>query len=104
MIEVALDTDGNDVGIENDAIMEKNIVNNNTAEDNQKLTSCNEENVADNNHFCNEFQNEILRDSIQNISSDELMSDFYVDVTDYTDRSREHSFKLANEMSNREHK
>ena len=44
-----------------------------------------------------------MSDAIQNITSDELVNDVHVNVTDGTDMSHEHRVKLANKMSDVDH-
>ena len=55
MLEIALDAEKNDVEIENDAILDQNVINNNTSDENLMLTNNDEEIIVDNNYSCDEF-------------------------------------------------
>ena len=50
------------------------------------MTNYEEENIIDNNHFYDEFQNEVVNHALENVANEELANDVYVDVTDDTDR------------------
>ena len=78
LLEIALCVDDNDARIENNATLKQNIINNNTAYDDAMLRNYDEEQIIDNNHFCDEFKNKIENDEIQNITSGELVNDVHV--------------------------
>ena len=88
VLEIALDANNNDVDIENNATLDQNFINNNTADDD----------------LSKECQNEIVNDAIQNVASDEFANGACADATDDGDWSPEHGVTLAHEMNDGEHK
>ena len=97
VFEMSLDADDNDSEIENDAILEQNIINNDDENDDLLVTNNIDENIIDNVHCYDELQNEIANDAMQ-ITNEEDVNDangVFADITDDTDRSREYRLMIT---------
>ena len=91
VFEISLDADDNDAEIENDAVLEQNIINNDNENDDLFVTNNVDKSIVDNAHYYDELQNEIANDAIQ-ITNEEDVNDancVFADVADDADRSRE---------------